>query len=70
MGRFLSAVDMASAKRESEIFNSRLKRGGVKHPETIKRSLHVVCGCGAEGCIFISHDRRDEQGNQLQAYYS
>jgi len=59
MGRFLSNKDMIAAKRKHEIFNSMLKRGEVRAADKIVREHHVVCGCGAEGCMFI-HATRDE----------
>ena len=54
MGRFLSQKDMSSAKFAMEVFNSAIKRGDIKEADKIVRLHHVVCGCGAEGCIFIS----------------
>ncbi len=59
MGKYLRKVDMAAAKKEEEIFNSRLKRGAIEKPETIKKTYHVVCGCGAPGCLFIAHIRSE-----------
>lgn len=56
-GKFMQVADLNAAKRETEIFNSRLKRGEIKKPETITRSRHVVCECGDPGCVFISHTR-------------
>lgn len=61
-GRKLTQKDISAARYEQEVFNSMLKRGEVKSPEQIKRSAHVVCGCGAEGCIFITHWREDVRG--------
>ena len=57
MGRRLNGKDLAAAKHETEVFNSMLKRGLIKEPENILRTHHIVCGCGAEGCIFLSHVR-------------
>ncbi len=60
MGRFLTGRDMASAKHEEEeVYNSMKKRGEVKDADKIVRERHVVCGCGASGCIFISAQRKD-----------
>jgi hypothetical protein len=59
MGKYLGKVDMAAAKKEEEIFNSRLKRGAIEKPETIKKTYHVVCGCGVPGCIFMAHIRSE-----------
>jgi hypothetical protein len=58
-GRFLSKVDMAEARRQMEIFNSRLNRGEIKRSEDILRIHHIVCGCGAQGCIFIHLSRKE-----------
>jgi hypothetical protein len=58
-GRRLSPVDIAAARHETEVYNSRLKRGEIADADNIVRTLHVVCGCGAEGCIFISKQRED-----------
>ncbi len=59
MGRFLSPKDIAAAKFEEEVFYSRLKREAIKYHELIIETRHVVCGCGAEGCIFLSHSRKE-----------
>lgn len=58
-GRRLSPKDIAAARHEMEVFNSMLKRGEVVNADLIERLHHVVCGCGAEGCIFISAQRRE-----------
>lgn len=68
MGRCLSQKEMSAARFEEEVLNSRLKRGEIENPEHIRRSFHVVCGCGAEGCMFIAHIRR-EQNVQEQPDY-
>lgn len=52
-GRWLTPKDMAAAKRNEVIWNSRIKRGLLDLTQ-IARMQHVVCGCGEEGCIFIS----------------
>ena len=57
MGKFLKKEDMIQARKETEIFNARLKRGEVEQPKNILKSYHVVCGCGAPGCIFMNHVR-------------
>jgi len=64
--RRLSPKDISAAKHAMEIFNSMLKRGEVINADQIERLHHVVCGCGAEGCIFISAQRRrvDEEGQK------
>lgn len=60
-GRRLSANDIASAKHEEEIFNSMLKRGEIRSPDKITKTMHVVCGCGNEGCIFLCHIRNESE---------
>ena len=49
--RFLTKFDMHEAKRADNIRNSQVKRGEGKHSGN---SIHVACGCGASGCMFIS----------------
>lgn len=66
MGRFLSPKDISAAKYDREVYNSRLKRGQVRSPEKIVQEYHVVCGCGAEGCIFI-HPVRNETEQEREA---
>lgn len=63
MGRWLTQKDMSSAKYSTEAFNSALKRGEIKRADDILATRHVVCGCGAEGCIFISVTRKDEDAS-------
>ena len=63
-GRFLTKKDIHEAKRAEEIFNSHLKRGQVKESHNIVQQRHVVCGCGQEGCIFISCTRREVDQNR------
>lgn len=58
MGRFLSKIDLRALKKVEEIFNSRLKRGEIDDPKNIVQTQHVVCGCGAKGCCFISVTRK------------
>lgn len=57
-GRFLTKHDIASAKHEEEVYNSLLKRGKIENADKIVSQRHVVCGCGAIGCIFM-HFTRD-----------
>lgn len=56
-GRFLSPKDLAAAKKVEEAFNALRKRGEIRAPEEIVRLHHVVCGCGAEGCVFMHAER-------------
>jgi hypothetical protein len=51
--RFLDGVELSVARHESEVFNSRLKRGEVKDSHKIVRTGHSICGCGVKGCIFV-----------------
>jgi hypothetical protein len=75
MGRFLSQKDMSAARHEQEVHNSLIKRGEMPNADQIVRSQHVVCGCGAEGCIFISNRRETpeqlefDKKHGIQHYY-
>lgn len=53
MGKFLSNADLMAAKHEQEVFNSKINRGEID-TTTYVRTQYVVCGCGAEGCGFIT----------------
>ena len=59
-GRRLTGVDISAARHETEVMNSRLKRGEVPNADKIVETRHIVCGCGVEGCIFISCRREDK----------
>ena len=50
--------DLHEARREQEIWNSMLKRGLID-PSKFVRTAYVVCGCGAEGCGFITRWMKD-----------
>ena len=52
-GKFMRKKDIEAARREQEIFNSMVNRGEID-PSTFTRTAYVVCGCGAEGCGFIT----------------
>ena len=52
-GRFLSKLDIHEARREQEIVNSMIKRGEIDTTKSV-RTHYVVCGCGVEGCGFIT----------------
>jgi hypothetical protein len=52
-GKFLSDKDIAAAKHEQEVWNSQLKRGLID-PSKFVRIGYVVCGCGRQGCGFIT----------------
>jgi hypothetical protein len=62
MGRRLTPIDISAAKFEQEVFNSRIKRGEVD-PGTFVRTQYVVCGCGVEGCGFISLWKKTDPWN-------
>lgn len=52
-GHRLTMLEMSSIKRDDAVDNSRRNRGeDTRHPA---RTQHVQCGCGAEGCVFVSH---------------
>jgi hypothetical protein len=57
-GKFMSRKDLHEARREQEIWNSMLKRGEID-PTKFVRTAYVVCGCGAEGCGFITRWMKD-----------
>jgi hypothetical protein len=52
-GRWLTPKDMAAAKRHEVIWNAHIKRGLLDLTK-IAKMQHVVCGCGEEGCLFIT----------------
>lgn len=56
MGRRMTKADIVSAIRSQNILNSMMKRGEVDL-SGIRRTHYVVCGCGEEGCGFISLTR-------------
>ena len=49
--RFLDTYDMAQAKHAEAIYNAQIKRG--EKPQHLNYR-HIICNCGARGCIFIS----------------
>lgn len=52
-GKFMSPKDLSAARHEQEVWNSMLKRGLID-PSRFVRTHYVVCGCGREGCGFIT----------------
>lgn len=62
--RWMQPKDLSAAIRAQNILNSRIKRGEVDGSR-FKNTTYVVCGCGEEGCGFISslqkNDYVDEQ---------
>ena len=53
MGKRLSLKEINIAKHIEEVFNSRVKRGEIDTGQYV-RTHYVVCGCGREGCGFIT----------------
>ena len=53
MGRRMTGKDLAAAKFEQEVWNSMVKRGEIDESLGV-RTHYVVCGCGVEGCGFIT----------------
>ncbi|MFZ9740806.1 MAG: hypothetical protein ACO3CQ_02820 [Candidatus Nanopelagicaceae bacterium] len=49
--RWMTPKDLSAAVRAQNILNSRVKRGEIEQPT---KYSYVVCGCGEEGCGFIS----------------
>lgn len=56
--RWMTKKDIASAIRAQNIFNSRVKRGEID-VKNILSTRYVVCGCGEEGCGFLSVVKKD-----------
>lgn len=51
--RWMTKKDIASAIRAQNVFNSMVKRGEID-TESVLQTRYVVCGCGEEGCGFMS----------------
>lgn len=62
MGKRLSLKEVNIARHEQEIFNSRVNRGVIDLSQSV-RTHYVVCGCGAEGCGFITRWMKDHPRN-------
>ncbi len=62
MGRRLSPKDISAARREQEMWNSMVKRGEID-PTKAVREQYVVCGCGVEGCGFITRWMKTDPWN-------
>ena len=72
MGKFLSLKEINIARYEQEVWNSMFNRGEIDATEFV-RTHYVVCGCGAEGCGFITrwmkdHGRIVDLAEQNQLY--
>lgn len=61
MGRRLTPKDISAARFEQEVWNSMVKRGEID-PTLGVREQYVVCGCGVEGCGFISRLKKEYPG--------
>lgn len=57
--RWMTKKDIASAIRAQNIFSSRVKRGEID-VKNILSTRYVVCGCGEEGCGFLSVVKKDD----------
>ncbi len=62
MGRRLTPKDLVAARHEQEVWNSMVKRGMIKLSDHV-RTQYVVCGCGAEGCGFITRWMKKDPWN-------
>jgi hypothetical protein len=63
-GRQLSLKEMGIIKRNDSIINSKIKRREYIPDHNIVKEQHVVCGCGSEGCIFVSLTKKDETNSK------
>jgi len=59
MGRWMTKKDIASSIRAQNVYNSLVKRGDIDVKEVL-RTQYVVCGCGEEGCGFISQVKKND----------
>ena len=57
--RWMTKKDIASAIQAQNIFNSSVKRGEID-VKNILSTRYVVCGCGEEGCGFLSVVKKDD----------
>ena len=53
----MTPKDLSAAVRAQNILNSRVKRGEIEAPA---HTAYVVCGCGEEGCGFISCVKKND----------
>lgn len=58
MGKYLTQKEVNIARHEQEVWNSMLNRGLID-PSKFVRTGYVVCGCGAEGCGFVTRWMKD-----------
>ncbi len=61
--KFQTGLGMRLIRHDMDIYNSALKRGLIERTDEIVREHFVICGCGAEGCGFISVIRRGDEGS-------
>jgi hypothetical protein len=62
MGRRLTPKGLSAARFEQEVFNSQIKRGEID-PNDDVREEYVVCGCGVEGCGFMTRWLKSDPWN-------
>lgn len=55
----MTKKDIASSIRAQNVYNSLVKRGDIDVKEVL-RTQYVVCGCGEEGCGFISQVKKND----------
>lgn len=58
---FQTALGMSIVRRDTAIINSQIKRGDIKPDPDVVREQHVICGCGSQGCVFVSVRRRGDE---------
>lgn len=61
---FQTARGMSEIRHTMEVYNSALKRGEIENADNIVREKFVICGCGAEGCGFVSVVRKTDESSQ------
>lgn len=62
---FQTPRGMSEIRHTMEVYNSARKRGEIENADHIVRENFVICGCGAEGCGFVSVIRdTDEKAQQ------
>jgi len=56
--RWMTPKDLSATVRAQNILNSRVKRGEIDASK-VNHTYYVVCGCGVEGCGFITCIQKD-----------
>jgi hypothetical protein len=64
-GKRLTAKDLSAANRANDVYNAQVKRGEIDISNR-GSTRYVVCGCGVEGCGFISTQTRRSK-EEIQA---